>query len=61
MLGLLEVHMIYENDLTKSLQGLFTVFWMKITSPTLIVEDILCKSQDKLIVNHQLVLHGKKE
>lgn len=34
---------------------------MKITSPTLKVEDILCKAQKELIVNHRLILHGKKK
>lgn len=47
--------MMYQNDLAKSLRGLFAVFWMKITSPTLKVEEILCKAQENLIVNKQLV------
>lgn len=61
MLGLLQVHMMYQSDSANWFPGPFGIFWMKITSPTLKVEDILCKAQKELIVNHWLILHGKKK
>lgn len=61
MLGLLEVHMMDQSDSAKCFQGLFAIFWMKIISPTLKVEEILCKAQKRLIMNHQMILHGKKK
>lgn len=61
MLGLLQVHMMYQSDSAKWFPGSFAIFWMKITNPTFKVGDILCKAHKQLIVNHQLILHEKKK